>query len=321
MPRTMFGKKIDEGKWAEAKAQAEKEGKGDNYAYITSIYKKMAHMSKASELLAALKKKGKSKNRPDSDFDPEQLKMGTAVEMEHGLGEEAAKEIAKDHLVEMSDYYTRLRKMEAKKSVDVFSATELLKGGRKGSTGEIRTWAGKQYIKTEKGWRPKPKKTILKLGGSMRVIDFHAGEEVEDRDQAAELAASKPALVLKVGETVSTKELNAQSVGGTKAPIKQVASELARQLWSLHIPLDIDVKYSAHDNSIYALYDTPRQYRHPDEYYKDDAYDSLEADPKYQEFLAHEEQILEVLAAYLNKHPEVHFETAGNVSGGDYTSV
>jgi hypothetical protein len=77
-----------------------------------------ATMLKASELLAKLRSKGKSKNRPDSDFDPEQLKMGTAVEMEHGLGKEAAKEIAKDHLAELPDYYTRLKKMEAKKSLD-----------------------------------------------------------------------------------------------------------------------------------------------------------------------------------------------------------
>jgi hypothetical protein len=49
----MFGKKIDESKWSAAKAQAEKEGKAGNYAYITSIYKKMAHLGKAVELLPA----------------------------------------------------------------------------------------------------------------------------------------------------------------------------------------------------------------------------------------------------------------------------
>lgn len=30
-----------EGKWDEAKAQAKKQGKGDNYSYITSIFKNM----------------------------------------------------------------------------------------------------------------------------------------------------------------------------------------------------------------------------------------------------------------------------------------
>ena len=32
-----------EKKWDEAKAQAKKEGKADNYAYITSIFKNMIH--------------------------------------------------------------------------------------------------------------------------------------------------------------------------------------------------------------------------------------------------------------------------------------
>ena len=34
-----------EGHWAKAKAAAEKEGKGENYGYITSIFKKMMHES------------------------------------------------------------------------------------------------------------------------------------------------------------------------------------------------------------------------------------------------------------------------------------
>ncbi len=34
-----------ESKWAQAKAKAKKEGKGDNYAYITSIFQKMVHAS------------------------------------------------------------------------------------------------------------------------------------------------------------------------------------------------------------------------------------------------------------------------------------
>jgi|GEM_PF-6677515 len=34
-----------EKKWSDAKAKAKEEGKGDNYAYITEIFKKMAHAS------------------------------------------------------------------------------------------------------------------------------------------------------------------------------------------------------------------------------------------------------------------------------------
>ena len=41
-----------------------------------------------------------------------ELSMGTKVEMEHVNSKGLAKEIAMDHLVEIPDYYTRLKKME-----------------------------------------------------------------------------------------------------------------------------------------------------------------------------------------------------------------
>jgi hypothetical protein len=40
------------------------------------------------------------------------LKLGIKVEMEHIDDESIAKEIAKDHLSELPDYYSRLVKME-----------------------------------------------------------------------------------------------------------------------------------------------------------------------------------------------------------------
>lgn len=49
---------------------------------------------------------------PDENFDPEQLKMGIEVEQEHTDDLEIAKQIAKAHLFEIPDYYTRLAKME-----------------------------------------------------------------------------------------------------------------------------------------------------------------------------------------------------------------
>lgn len=55
---------------------------------------------------------GKHRDRPDSDYDPEQLAMGIEVEMEHTDDPAVAKEIAKDHLEELPDYYTHLDKME-----------------------------------------------------------------------------------------------------------------------------------------------------------------------------------------------------------------
>lgn len=43
-----------------------------------------------------------------------ELEMGIKVECEHTTSDQAAKEIALDHLAELPDYYTRLDKMENK---------------------------------------------------------------------------------------------------------------------------------------------------------------------------------------------------------------
>jgi len=47
-----------------------------------------------------------------SDVDPQQLKMGIKVEMEHTTNPIVSAKIALDHLTEIPDYYTRLAKME-----------------------------------------------------------------------------------------------------------------------------------------------------------------------------------------------------------------
>jgi hypothetical protein len=49
----------------------------------------------------------------EEDADPEQLEMGIEVEMEHTTDPLISKRIALDHLSEITDYYTRLAKMEA----------------------------------------------------------------------------------------------------------------------------------------------------------------------------------------------------------------
>jgi len=41
-----------------------------------------------------------------------QLKMGTDIEKEHTKHHDVAKEIALDHIRELPNYYTRLKKME-----------------------------------------------------------------------------------------------------------------------------------------------------------------------------------------------------------------
>ncbi|MCK5018529.1 MAG: hypothetical protein KAS32_15825 [Candidatus Peribacteraceae bacterium] len=60
---------------------------------------------------------GKHNDILDDQFDPEELKMGIKVEAEHTDSPNIAKHIAKDHLFEIADYYTRLDKMESEAGV------------------------------------------------------------------------------------------------------------------------------------------------------------------------------------------------------------
>lgn len=55
---------------------------------------------------------GRADGRQPSDFDPEQLRKGVKVEMEHTNDPDLALEITMDHLVEIPDYYDRLEAME-----------------------------------------------------------------------------------------------------------------------------------------------------------------------------------------------------------------
>lgn len=52
--------------------------------------------------------------RPDEDYDPQELEWGIKVEMEdnHSEDEEIQKSIAKDHLDEDPKYYTKLKEIE-----------------------------------------------------------------------------------------------------------------------------------------------------------------------------------------------------------------
>lgn len=52
------------------------------------------------------------KERADSKYRADQLKLGRKVEREHTNSDEAADTIAKDHLDEDPGYYTKLKKME-----------------------------------------------------------------------------------------------------------------------------------------------------------------------------------------------------------------
>lgn len=49
---------------------------------------------------------------PKHDFDPKELSLGIEVEKEHTKSALVAELIARDHLKELPDYYSRLEKME-----------------------------------------------------------------------------------------------------------------------------------------------------------------------------------------------------------------
>jgi len=55
---------------------------------------------------------GKADKKTDKDFDKKQMAMGEKVELEHTDDKKKAREISRDHLEEIPDYYTRLKKME-----------------------------------------------------------------------------------------------------------------------------------------------------------------------------------------------------------------
>lgn len=52
------------------------------------------------------------KNITEDDVNANELKMGIEIELEHTQDRKIAKEIALDHLAELPDYYTRLKRME-----------------------------------------------------------------------------------------------------------------------------------------------------------------------------------------------------------------
>lgn len=69
--------------------------------------------------------KWNEKGRPD--VDPNELKMGVEVEYEHTSCPIQAARIAKDHLVELPDYYTRLAKMEQQGKEELGISEQTLK--------------------------------------------------------------------------------------------------------------------------------------------------------------------------------------------------
>jgi hypothetical protein len=65
-----------------------------------------------------LLKGGKADKIPPSAFPAQKVEAGAKVESEHTSNPQVAKEIARDHLTEDTNYYEKLKKMEKKAFFD-----------------------------------------------------------------------------------------------------------------------------------------------------------------------------------------------------------
>jgi len=77
---------------------------------------------------------------PDDNFNGDELDMGIEVEKEHYDDEDIAKAIAKAHLTEFPDYYTRLKKMETEaKAAKTSKASKDFLAGQKSKNEDVST--------------------------------------------------------------------------------------------------------------------------------------------------------------------------------------
>jgi hypothetical protein len=100
--------------WAEGKGEKPDEVEDKAYELATAEAKKESKGDKIEG--------GKADDKSPGDFDSKQIDMGKKVEKEHTTDPSLAAEIATDHLEEIPDYYTRLKKMEdaALKQAEMF---------------------------------------------------------------------------------------------------------------------------------------------------------------------------------------------------------
>ena len=166
------------------------------------------------------------KHRLEVSFIQKQLDMGAPIEHEHTKNQKLAMEIALQHLDEIPDYYTRLKKMEvdAKKHHKKFKdVKEETKSGDQG----LRDWFGKSKSSSgKKGWvqlggkfsgKPcarQPGQTSTPKCGSSKMKRALSSKEEErafkrknrlDPNQPEKTGGSKPT-------NVRTEEMNLQEV-------------------------------------------------------------------------------------------------------------
>lgn len=97
---------------------------------------------------------------------------------------------------------------------------EIEKAMGRAQMGEVRTWGGKEYIKTPKGWRPKPKgfkEGGEKKEGAKRIAE---GDKNEKREYASmDIKESKKFLV---GKKITFKEYFSDGRGSYKDGVGEI---------------------------------------------------------------------------------------------------
>jgi inner membrane protein involved in colicin E2 resistance len=86
------------------------------YSISATLFKPLISVNKINQAPV-----GKHNHIPDDEFDPKQLEMGIQVEFEHTDDISIAKAVTKDHLVEIPDYYIRLKEMEDKAKIELYN--------------------------------------------------------------------------------------------------------------------------------------------------------------------------------------------------------
>lgn len=153
---------------------------------------------------------GKGDKAKPSDFDPEQLKMGIEVEMEHTKDRRLAREIAMDHLSEDPRYYTKLKKVHkehASMRSNMHSFEELLE-----MMSSVNAWL------TE-GAAPPPFKAADRQAAGMPALQGRSGAKaVPPPIPAAAMRKKEPSADTKAALADVKKASGAAAPGKTTGP-------------------------------------------------------------------------------------------------------
>ena len=184
-------------------------------AHCQGRKKKLKEQLKPFKTVAQIAKK----HRMDVSFIQKQLDMGEPIEHEHTKNHELAKEIALQHLDEIPDYYTRLKKMEAdarkhhKKFKDVTEGSlhQWFKGSKskEGKPGWVNVVTGGTCASDEPG-EGTPKCVSSAKRSSMTPAERRSAarrKKAADPGQQAKSGAAKPTYV----STDKPKKMNEES--------------------------------------------------------------------------------------------------------------